>query len=288
MRLAALTLVGVVVLSPVFAAKPGVVEVPSSVVTEGLTVEQEIQLQMETGASLLLDLPLSHTHFRVPMAPGDLAGIESADRAISPKKIGIVKPIAPAVSYAPSKDGDVWAVSFSAEGAGGLRFHIENLNLPTGVELFVYTPGGETYGPYTGSGPDGSGELWTTSLFGSEAIVQVRGRAAAAQHAPSFRITEVGVLSPTFTEQVPSAPNAFCGNANCIVDASCYTAANSIKDAYAKMEWVQGAFLYTCTTGLLNDSNPSRRPQTYYPKLKSLRVVVSCVPQFAKPTSRCW
>jgi len=174
MRLAALTLVGVVVLSPVFAAKPGVVEVPSSVVTEGLTVEQEIQLQMETGASLLLDLPLSHTHFRVPMAPGDLAGIESADRAISPKKIGIVKPIAPAVSYAPSKDGDVWAVSFSAEGAGGLRFHIENLNLPTGVELFVYTPGGETYGPYTGSGPDGSGELWTTSLFGSEAIVQVR------------------------------------------------------------------------------------------------------------------
>jgi V8-like Glu-specific endopeptidase len=41
------------------------------------------------------------------------------------------------------------------------------------------------------------------------------------------------------------------------VDASCYSAANSIKDAYAKMEWVSGAFLYTCTGGLLNDTNPS-------------------------------
>jgi hypothetical protein len=54
-----------------------------------------------------------------------------------------------------------------------------------------------------------------------------------------------------------ATPNAFCGNAACIIDATCQAGANSIKDAYAKMEWVQGAFLYTCTTGLLNDSNPS-------------------------------
>ena len=33
--------------------------------------------------------------------------------------------------------------------------------------------------------------------------------------------------------------------------------ANSIKDAYAKMEWISGPYIYTCTGGLLNDSNPS-------------------------------
>jgi lysyl endopeptidase len=255
MRLAALTLVGVVVLSPVFAAKPGVVEVSSSVVTDGLTTEQEIQRQIELGTSLLLDLPLQHQQVRVALSPGEMAEIDRADRAISPQRIGIVKPIAPAITYAPAKDGGDWAVAISAESAGGIRLHIENLSLPQGVELYVYSRDGETYGPYTGTGPDGSGDLWTTSLFGSEAIVQVRG--ASSGHAPSFRITEAGVISPVFTEQSPAATNAFCGNANCIVDASCYSAANSIKDAYAKMEWVQGAFLYTCTGGLLNDTNPS-------------------------------
>ena len=50
---------------------------------------------------------------------------------------------------------------------------------------------------------------------------------------------------------------AFCGNPSCIVDASCYSGANSIKDAYAKQEWIAGAYIYTCTGGLLNDSNPT-------------------------------
>ena len=258
MRVATLAVVGVLAAVPIFAAAPGIVEVPSSVVTEGLTVEQEIQLQVETGASLLLDLPLTPRHVHIAIPAADLAEIESADRAISPQRIGIVKPIAPPIAYAPGRDGEVWAVVVSAESAGGVRLHIENLNLPQGLELFVYSRGGETYGPYTGMGPDGTGDLWTTALFGSEVIVQVRGNApGAAAGRASFRITEAGVLSPIFTEQVPAAPNAFCGNAACIVDASCYAGANSIKDAYAKMEWVAGAFLYTCTGGLLNDTNPS-------------------------------
>jgi hypothetical protein len=255
-----MALVGVLAAAPVLAAKPGIVEVSSDVVTEGLTAEQQIQLQIETGASLLLDLPLSPRHVHVAVPAADLAEVESADRAISPQRIGIVKPISPPISYAPGKDGDVWAVVVSAESAGGVRLHIENLNLPEGLEMYVYSRGGETYGPYTGLGPDGSGDLWTTSLFGSEAIVQIRGNGGnvtAAMHRASFRITEVGVLIPSFTDQVPAAPNAFCGNASCIVDATCQAGANSIKDAYAKMEWVQGAFLYTCTTGLLNDTNPS-------------------------------
>jgi hypothetical protein len=258
MRLATLALAGVLAAAPVFAAKPGIVEVASDVVTEGLTAEQQIQLQIETSASLLLDLPLSPRQVHVAVPAADIIELNSIDRAISPQKIGVVKPIVPAIAYAPGKDGETWATVISVENAGGVRLHIENLNLPQGAELYVYSRGGETQGPYTGTGPDGTGDLWTTSVFGSEVIVQVRGavRGLAAGRA-SFRVTEVGVLIPTFTEQVPQAPNAFCSNPACIVDASCYSAANSIKDAYAKMEWVAGAFLYTCTTGLLNDSNPS-------------------------------
>jgi len=77
-------------------------------------------------------------------------------------------------------------------------------------------------------------------------------------------VTEVGIISPSFTGPSPEAVDAaFCGNPACIVDASCYSAANSIKDAYAKMEWVSGAFLYTCTAGALNDTGtPGAAP--YY------------------------
>ena len=258
MRGATLALAGLLAVSPILAAQPAVVSVPSDVVTEGLTAEQQVQLQIETSASLLLDLPLSPRQVHVAVPAADIADLDGIDRAISPQKIGVVKPIAPVIAYAPGKDGGVWATVINVENAGGVRLHIENLNLPQGAELYVYSRGGETQGPYTGTGPDGSGDLWTTSVFGSEVIVQVRGAVpGAALGRASFRITEVGVLIPTFTEQIPQAPNAFCGNAACIVDASCYSAANSIKDAYAKMEWISGPFLYTCTTGVLNDTNPS-------------------------------
>ena len=260
MRGATLALAGLLAVSPILAAQPAVVEVPSDVVTEGLTADQQIQLQIETGASLLLDLPLSPRHVHVAVPAADMAELNGIDRAVSPQKIGVVKPITPPIAYAPGKDGETWAVVVSAENAGGVRVHVENLNLPEGLEMYVYSRSGETYGPYTGLGPDGSGDLWTTSLFGSEAIVQIRGsgrNVAAAMRRASFRITEVGVLNPTFTEQVPAAPNAFCGNAACIVDATCQAGANSIKDGIAKMEWIAGPFLYTCTGGLMNDTNPS-------------------------------
>ena len=77
-------------------------------------------------------------------------------------------------------------------------------------------------------------------------------------------MTEVGILSPSFTDpSLDAVAAAFCGNPTCIVDASCYAGANSIKDAYAKMEWIAGAFIYTCTAGALNDTgSPNAAP--YY------------------------
>jgi lysyl endopeptidase len=68
----------------------------------------------------------------------------------------------------------------------------------------------------------------------------------------------VGLLTPKASGKfVPPQTEQICGNPACIIDASCQAGANSIKDAYAKMEWVAGAFIYTCTAGLLNDTNPS-------------------------------
>lgn len=274
--------------SSIRAASPrqGIVSVPAAVVTEGLTADEHIQDQMETTGRLLRDLPAASQRqsVRIPIAPDELRGIDETDRSVSPLPIGFVKPMAPAVEISglelsavsrsprrgltarafPTADGGaVWALEVNADQAGGLRLHMDNVNLPEGVELFVYTMSGESYGPFRGYGPDGTGEFWAPSLFGSQALVQIQAppSATGSLDAVTLRIAEVGIITPRAAGVLnvasnPAAAN-FCGNPSCIIDASCQAGANSIMDAYAKMEWVAGAFIYTCTGGLLNDTNPS-------------------------------
>jgi lysyl endopeptidase len=57
-----------------------------------------------------------------------------------------------------------------------------------------------------------------------------------------------------------TAATSFCGNPDCIVDASCFggTPADLAKDAIAKMEWVKVPYIYTCTGGLIADNNPTQ------------------------------
>ena len=265
------TVGGVLHASPTWAAGRVAVEVPAQVVTDGLTVDQQLQRQAELAASLLRELPPASSlkQVSVVVSPVEMAAIDEVDRSTSPLKIGFVKSMTPAINLSGFGRGTVsskgaslvWALLVNAERAGAIRLHVENFNLPDGAELYVYSRAGEAYGPYTGRGPDGNGEFWTTGLFGTEAIVQLRvagSHAAASMNGSTLRITEAGIISPTFTgPELDAVAASFCGNVSCIVDASCYAAANSIKDAYAKMEWISGAFIYTCTGGLLNDTNPS-------------------------------
>ena len=137
------------------------------------------------------------------------------------------------------------------------------MSLPANAELFIYSRNGQAYGPYTGAGPNGTGEFWTATIFGSEAILQLQAKSDL--NGASLRVQHAGLITPKyaggFSEDV-NAPNANwpCGNPNCVVDASCSNVApaNPAKTAVAKMEWVQGAYIYTCTGGLISESNPRR------------------------------
>lgn len=266
---------------PAVAVDDAIYSMPSRVMDEGLTVNEHIAYQAQIAMDLLTDLPgpARLREVRVALADDEIAAIDNGDRSSTPLKIGLVKPIAgveiaglaaSAVAREPrrgalglatrTQDGDfVWAASVQAERAGAIRLHLEDVNIPDGAELYVYTREGEAYGPYTGQGPDGSGEFWVTTVFGPEAILQVRinGRDTESLGEVSFKVTEIGVITEKYAGGVLAPTAGFCGNAGCIVDATCYSAANSIEDAYAKMEWPSGPYLYTCTGGLLNDSNPS-------------------------------
>lgn len=266
--------------TPAAVADQGVAEMPARVMVGGLTVEQHVQLQAHLSAQLLADLPAAphRRQVRVALDSAEIAAIDQAEPSSTPLRIGLVKPIVPVTEVfglddeassrqprrgamglaIPTRDGGrVWALSVEAPGAGAIRLHLEDVWLPDGAKLYVYTRDGEAYGPYTGTGPDDSGEFWVTTVFGPEAILQLRltpSVTPAALAEVSFRVTEVGVITQKFVAGVLAA-NGFCGNPSCIVDASCYSEANSIENAYAKMEWVKGAYIYSCTGGLLNDTN---------------------------------
>ena len=283
--LIAMGMVAVLGGSRTVAAGRGITEMPARVQTEGLTAEQQIQKQIEMSGRLLKDLPSASQlqQVRINLGHDEIDAIDQADRASTPLKIGLVKAMTPAVevngldrgvaSNLPRQGtsgqairtpdgGYVWAAAVSSDQAGAIRLHVENLSLPKGAELYVYSRAGETYGPYKGTGIDASGEFWTPAVFGRETLVQVRLSGPAAEASlrdVSFRISEVGVITEKQAGGFVPVPEAsFCGNPTCIVDASCYAAANSIRDAYAKQEWISGAFIYTCTGGLLNDSNPTQ------------------------------
>jgi hypothetical protein len=125
--------------------------------------------------------------------------------------------------------------------------------------MFFFAPDGQAFGPYIGRGPDGTGEFWTNTVFSSEGVLVLRHYGpdgAADLQSTSFRVIDAGYISPRFVDQAIATTESFCSfNVPCIENASCHngTPADAAKDAIALMQWISGAFIYTCTGGLVAD-----------------------------------
>lgn len=282
----AMAIVGLGWVAPAKAAG-GYEEAPMRVVTKGLTAEQHLRNQAELSQRLVRELPAEAAEraVRVPLTAAEIAAVDRAPKTQSPLRVGIVKAMVPAVALLGADFGQplrrtadggvVWAAVVRSEDAGAIRLHVQDLSLPRGAELHVYSRDGQAYGPYVGRGPNFNGDFWTTAIFGNEAILQIKVAREADLAAASLRISEAGLITRRFVgsltdpilptvdngmKRAAAAANWPCGNINCLIDAVCtnVAAANPAKLAIAKMEWVQGAFIYTCTGGLLSDNNPSQ------------------------------
>jgi V8-like Glu-specific endopeptidase len=266
--------------SPASAAGRSYDEAPMQVQTKGFTAEQHLQRQAELSRRLVRELPLEALEQagRVSLTRDEITAVEQ-NRAV-PLKIGLVKAMAPEIGVSAgvvrrtADGGLVWATTVRAEGAGAVRLHVQDLALPLNAELYVYSRNGLAYGPYTGSGPDFTGDFWTPAVFGPEAVLQLQLSREADLRSVSLRITEAGLITERFAGRLQEGfdtPGRIrekagtdapfpCDNPGCVVDATCsnVAAANPAKLATAKMEWVAGAFIYTCTGGLLSDNNPSQ------------------------------
>ena len=167
--------------------------------------------------------------------------------------------------------GFVWTAAVRAPGATAMRVRVTGLDLPEGAELFVYNLAGQAFGPYTGRGPLGTGDLFTNTVFGERLVLQLR-QPAGAEAVPALRLEEAGVLGKRFVapryspfgafdandlNALAKASNLCSYNADCIVNAACTSnaAVNLAKDAVASILFASGASQYICTGGLIADND---------------------------------
>lgn len=267
------------------------ISVMPELATEGLTTAQSTNIQVGVSNWLAAERPagVAESTVRVSVSADEIQSIEQPEVTnAAPLKVGVVVPVTAKMALnglvnpktglptrgldlaggqvTTNRNGDyIWAVNVASEGAGGIRLHIENLFLPNNGELYFYSDSGESYGPYTGTGPDNSGEFWTPSIIGEEGTLQLRINGPATKDDlvnVSLSVTEVGHISRSFfgigDVNAEGGVASFCQfNASCIVNNNCQSnnAVNNAELAVAKMLWVKGAFIYTCSGGLIADSD---------------------------------
>jgi hypothetical protein len=174
------------------------------------------------------------------------------------------------------ENGRTWTFALNVPNATALRLHLTGVNLPPGAELYVYNVGNrqvQAFGPYTGRGPNGNGDLYTNTVFGEQIRLQLVQTTAAP--VPAFEIESVGVMgqrflaprynpegafSPDDNYLVAALSNLCSFNADCIENAACTSssAVNDAKQAIASILFQSGGGYYICTGGLIahnGDSN---------------------------------
>ena len=212
----------------------------------------------------------------VTLTAEELAQIDP--RAELRQRVGLVKDLSVAVDLTQaggfgvlraSRNSFVWTGAVRSPGAAALRLHFSDVTLPDGVELYVYSSLGEAFGPFTGRGPSARGDFWANTITGDEALVQLHYTgtdAAAARRATHLTLAGVGHMTDAFRHAVSRkaallGDKSFCSfNASCIQNASCGSlpsAVNTAQDAIALLNWISGAFIYTCSGGLIADTDAS-------------------------------
>lgn len=229
-----------------------------------------------TAVQLAFSSPLE-----VRVAPERLAGVRQQTTGAQKMRVGVVTDLAipmlfPRGTATPrgarfhdtlgalreGAGGELeWTGVIRSPGASAVRIGFSDFDLPEGAELYVFSDNGMAFGPYTGRGPNGTGEFWTNSIAGEEIALELRAGAAGV---PRFTISAVGHLTESFAianalAPRPEAAQPNCSfNASCVVGANCVatdSAVNTAKDAVAHMLFASGGYLYICSGGLVADSD---------------------------------
>ncbi|MBL9121368.1 MAG: hypothetical protein JNL80_15780 [Phycisphaerae bacterium] len=170
-------------------------------------------------------------------------------------------------------DGRVLAtLAVTSPGAKRIRLHFSDVDLGD-CRMIVWAPHGDSYvvrGSYGGQGPAESGELWTASLPGDTAFVEIVGWTL-----PSCELVEV-LHQDRDAETAGAAGEGQQGSSqgmndggvaggalSCNKDATCSVTSSTqaAYDATGQMNFVENGNGYVCTGTMLTDQDP----ETYVP-----------------------
>jgi len=165
------------------------------------------------------------------------------------------------------EDGFVWSAVVESPGATALRLGFEDLDLPEGVELYLYTDRGQVDGPYTGTGRSGPHTFFARTLPTDTVHLQLRYDGvdiAATLDGIDFTLSKVGHLDQRFylgsTWTALPGERSFCTgwNAECVENAECNVQdpaddwiVEALRAAIADLLFESGSSWYLCTGGLI-------------------------------------
>lgn len=211
----------------------------------------------------------------------DVATPRNNPAAGEPLRIGVVKTLRSAVDIIGAKSlkkrgvyqetdngGFIWAITITSPDAGAIRIHFRNFSLPDNASMYFFNQEGTAFGPYEGQGRNNNGDFWTRSMASETGTILLRVDGPVTdrdRRSIRFIIDRVGHITQAgrnpFPAPDPQSHDSWpcSNNASCVVDANCVsgTPADIAKDAVAKMEWIRRPFIFTCTGGLIADTDTS-------------------------------
>jgi|CXWL01.1.fsa_nt_gi hypothetical protein len=160
----------------------------------------------------------------------------------------------------------VWGGEVEVRGAHRLRLRLDGVHLPAGARLWVYGENGAAAGPFGTDLMDAEGGLWTPSVAGSRARLEVelpdsqlggRGRFGFTLERvlEIFRLGRDGIPVTN-----PAALPATKGvDFSCLEDATCFTSSTfsaiaDVRPGIGQLSIISGPFSFVCSGGLLNDT----------------------------------
>jgi acetyltransferase-like isoleucine patch superfamily enzyme/V8-like Glu-specific endopeptidase len=160
--------------------------------------------------------------------------------------------------------GFVWTAVLESPGASSLKLGFADLDLPEGVELYLYNDKGQVDGPYTGTGRPGHSAFFARAMHADRVYLQLRydgADIAETLDRIAFTITEVAHLDERFLISRAANPaKEHCSNLNepCVENAECDlhdpaddAVVDDLRQATGHMLFQSGFSWYVCSGGLI-------------------------------------
>ena len=270
---------GIISIAIVLSVAPidgNAVEVGSAVVPGEINSSNMLDIQASRFQQLLKSISKlpGLAVVRMKLTDQEIADIASENAQASPgtpHKVGVIRHLGLDVRFSASEletaterlteasngwvrrneaGGLTWTTRIDVENTGMVRFHLTDLRLTNGAQLYLYNSAGEVRGPYEGDAQS----LWTHSIPGNDLYLQIEipFKEKTNRNNIRFTISEVVLVEPS--------PQGLCAyNASCIQDASCFNSSDwaaieQARKAIAHILFAEGSSYYICTGGLVNDT----------------------------------